>query len=85
MAVCDKAYTPRELSREFRRVKSESEIRAMTRKADRPLPCIKSGGKRPITRIFAPVFAMYLLYEQGCCEYAEVVEASRRSVMGAWQ
>ena len=83
MPACEELCTPRELSRMFRRVKSESEIRAMTRKAEQPLPCIRSGGKRPITRIFPSVFATYLLYEQRCCDYAEVVEASRRSLMGA--
>ena len=79
----EKALCPRQLAAEFGGVKSEAEIRALTRKQAQPLPCVRSGSKRPIVRIYPSVFAEYLLFEQGSVRYGEVVEASRRSLVGA--
>ena len=78
-------YTARELSQLSRRVMSEAEIRAATRRAENPLPCISSGTRRPSIRIYADVFKAFLLYEQGVAEYDEVDAAARRSLMGARQ
>lgn len=77
------ALYPRQLSELFGGVMSEDEIRALTRKARRPLPCIRCGQKRPVTKVFPEVFGAYLAYEMGAADYAEVVEAAGRSAMGA--
>ena len=82
--TCEEPCFSKVLSKMFGGIKTEDEILALTRKRINPLPCVRSGKKRPFTRIFPSVFAMYLLYEQGCAEYGEVVEAARRSLMGAW-
>lgn len=76
----ERFYTPREMSRLYHRVKSEAEIRAMAKRAERPLPCVMSGSKRPVIKIQPSVFALYLQYEQGLIAYDEVVEGARRSL-----
>ena len=76
-------YLARELH-EMYGVKTEAEIRALTRRAENPLPCVANGSKRQIRRIYEPVFVGYLLFEQGVATYAEVEQAARRCVIGAW-
>lgn len=76
----EKALFPKQLSAMY--PCSEADIRAFTRRAKNPLPCIKSGAKRPFTRIYPSVFATFLLYEQGVAGYAEVEQAARQCVMG---
>ena len=85
-----RAYTVRELSRRTRNLSgsglplvSESSLRAYTRRRKNPLPSFKVGEKRPHVYVFEPVLRAFLLFEQGCCEYAEVDEAARQCLMGA--
>lgn len=81
------AMLARELRQMFGNPMSEAEILAETRKAKRfnPLPCIRSGGKRPHTRVYPSVFHAYLNYLQGVADYAEVEQAARRVSAGALQ
>ena len=77
------ALYPRQLSELFGGVMSADEIRALTRKARRPLPCIRCGSKRPVTKVYPEVFGAYLAYEMGAVGYAEVEQTAGRCVMGA--
>ena len=84
-----RACTLREMTRRLRAddrlpLLNEAELRAYTRRRKNPLPCLKRGGKRPHVYVFEPVVRIYLAYEMGAADYAEVVEVARRSAMGAW-
>ena len=66
-------------------VHTEGAIRAMMCRARNPLPCVKSGGRRPHRRAYPSVYRAMLDYEMGVAGYAEVEQAARRVLMGALQ
>ena len=87
-----KAYTLREMARRTRRISgnglplyTESALRALTRRAENPLPCIRRGDKRAHVYVFENVTFAFIAYEMGVADYAEVEQEARRVLDGALQ
>ena len=87
-----KAYTLRDMARRTRTISgnglplyTESALRALTRRAENPLPCIKCGEKRPHVYVFENVVMAFIAFEMGVAQYAEVEQAARRVSAGALQ
>ena len=87
-----KAYTLRDMARRTRSMSgnglplyTESALRALTRREENPLPCIRCGEKRPHVYVFENVVRAFIAFEMGVAQYAEVEQAARRVSMGALQ